>query len=312
MTERLHELFAIDIRHGYFADERCAILDVSPTRACMRLLERHRLRWRPLAGGGSVHAWRRDSGVSSDDLLVRAFDEPSTLAFVVTSRDDHINRYTADAALVSVPSGLSVMDTPYFTNIGGSAMDVDGSDAVLLHSPTSPLSSIALSSPLEAADAHRNAKRPWALIEILTGPRGLSGKDIRAVLGGPRPEPRRFAIRLTPRETYWRYCVLSATPDPIPAEGVTIAMEGPTPVSFERGDPVDIGGQDAACFESSSPLALLQHSHVPRRVTLTMAGVDGRTVSLPSPPPRTTRPEHITDKNGQTTVRIVSEQLVYV
>ena len=71
-----NELFRIECRHDYFADNLCRVLALSPTERCRRLLERYRCLFRPHAGGGMVAYGVSDGDDPAGLLKQFGDDEP--------------------------------------------------------------------------------------------------------------------------------------------------------------------------------------------------------------------------------------------
>src|SRR4051812_373238 len=103
--------FDIVCQHGYFSDRLCRPLSVAPTADCQRLLQRYRLRFRAVPGGGQVH-------YDPDDplQLLAYFDETLPFTFTILNTDPALLSYTADvpAALPDRAPGLY-----YFDNLTG-------------------------------------------------------------------------------------------------------------------------------------------------------------------------------------------------
>jgi hypothetical protein len=130
-------LFHIRCRHGYFADQVCRPLRLSPTPLCSRLLERHGCLFRQTDGGGSVYFATAPDGTTP----LRLFDETTPFAFALTGPAAQITSFTEiDPAAAASPS-TSLYS---FNNREEQVATFDGEECLLLHPPGAPFASAAV------------------------------------------------------------------------------------------------------------------------------------------------------------------------
>lgn len=312
MATRYTELFRIQCRHDFFADGLCHMLELTPTAACLRQLERYGGLFRKIPGGGVICFDQRD--------LLRLFDETTPFAFALTGPGAAISGCTdmGTAPATSPAAGLF-----YFGNLG--------TGETLLHPPGDPFAGGAL-----PVLSRRSAPRAETLSDMLgnqlpanlgTLPEGryrwpddggdfyLSDVSPAARWGVaeifPPKAPAAFAIALTARQSYWRYHIVSQSAvdraygdfriTGIPAAGAT-----GSPVAFAAPVQEQIGGKTAWMFESSAPIALRQYPGDHYAFTLVRSGAENG-IALPYGDPATTR--LIQDAGG---ARVCSEIFVYL
>jgi len=135
MGGRYQLWFDVLCLHSYFRDGVCRPLRFSPSAACLGLLQRYRLQWRPVPGGVQVY-YDPDEPLQ----LLAQFDETLPFSFIL---------HNEDAALLACTAGLPAlagdgMAGPYcFDNRSGAATVSKGSDGLqagqsLLHAPGQP------------------------------------------------------------------------------------------------------------------------------------------------------------------------------
>jgi hypothetical protein len=113
MAGAYRKLFDIVCQHGYFGDQPCPPVQLQPTPACRRLLERYRLLWRALPGGLELHYPETAALVP-----LASFNETQPLTFTLTSSDPALLSYT-DVALAA--PGLAPAGIYYFDNLDSAA-----------------------------------------------------------------------------------------------------------------------------------------------------------------------------------------------
>lgn len=123
MAGAYNKLFDIVCQHDYFDGQPCHPVQLQPTAACRRLLERYRMLWRPVAGGGAL--WYPSHGAP---VPLASFNETAPLTFVLSSSDPELFNYT-DVALPA--PGLAPAGLYYFDNLERAA-------GGLLHPPGQP------------------------------------------------------------------------------------------------------------------------------------------------------------------------------
>lgn len=163
MAQGYQHWFDIVFNHGYFAGRVCRPLTLLPTAACLQLLRRYRLLFRPLPGGAQVYYDPTDPL----QLLAR-FDETLPFTFAIHCDDPALLSYTADRP---TPTSDSTSGLYYFDNLSGAAFVSDGGDnsalkagQSLLHAPGLPFGSGELVLRPRRF-IHRNTK-PGALLTV--------------------------------------------------------------------------------------------------------------------------------------------------
>jgi hypothetical protein len=295
-------LFDVDIRHDYFADGRCGVTDVRPTEPCLRTLARYGLQWAPRPAGGALYLWQRDAATIADSVFVRGWNEATPLTFSVWSRDASIDDYTEGA-------GRAGADVYYFSNVLDDASTLAAGDRIRLHRLERPLASSACLQSLAAC----GPRRPWAVIEIFVGgPTDARVPATRSLLSSTRtPTQRQFAIDLAARATTWRYYVLPAAADWRPADGATLTLvAGKQTIAFGESARARIPG--GLVLDSAEPVRFAANPRGRFRLTLEIGGTNARSITLPMPPPGSSRIERTDTAGSATNAVVVSEQYVHV
>lgn len=127
MTTQYRELFRIRCRHGYFADQRCRVLALTPTAECNRLLDRYRCLFRAAADGGAVYC-----GEQNGQNMLRLFDETTPFAFALDNRDPAFETFTE---MDSGRTGAPAESLYYFSNAREYVDIADERERLLLHPP---------------------------------------------------------------------------------------------------------------------------------------------------------------------------------
>jgi len=121
------ELFRIDCRHGYYADQRCPALNLSPTAACSRMLDRYRCLFRADADGGAVFCAEQNGG-----SVLETFDEAAPFSFAIACASPGLEAFTEMPPGQTGPPDESVYS---FSNVAEYTETVDGAERFLLHPP---------------------------------------------------------------------------------------------------------------------------------------------------------------------------------
>jgi hypothetical protein len=131
VSTRYPELFRIQCRHRYFADQRCPALEVTPTPLCSRLLEGGGFLFRREPGGGCVYY---DSSAEGQRHISR-FHETSPFSFALTGSAAELASVTEMAPM---QSGSGWRTIRYFCNLSRDAAAPSAGREVLLHPPGEP------------------------------------------------------------------------------------------------------------------------------------------------------------------------------
>ncbi|MEW6346958.1 MAG: hypothetical protein RXR20_16200 [Paraburkholderia sp.] len=192
-------LFALDIRHTYFPDGWCHVLNVRPTPSCERLMRAYRLLFKATYRGAEVYydASAQRQGVPGSLL---GFAAQGAFTFILESEAAGLTNYTAIDTQPAATPGASLY---YFDNLNGGSMTFDGAESALLHPAGKPFAYGAL--PWKPRRFTYVAGAP------LTGAAVLAAQD-RSPEWGPvtiAPPAPRVALSLTNLD---EGCYLLATP----------------------------------------------------------------------------------------------------
>jgi len=311
-------LLALQCRHAYFSDGVCRPLRVHPSAACLAQLARHRMLWRPLPGGGEIHA-----PVDAP----AGYDESGPLTMLLVSEDEYLMNYTGGAW----PQGPERLPSVWYVDNlrarQGLLHPEDGYSVpqrlpLMGHrfqwAPEQPVAvrTLALLDALgrTALEAAPSAQQPQPAITLDLSPldegrytlllNGLAALDfylcdapasrlwgVCALYAGGAISPQRYTIALRGRETHWRYTLIAPGPDPdyrqctVRGERRAIAGAAPEPIAFsDEGEPLLVDGRKAARYTSLQPLPLSEFPGDSMRFTLQTgdAGMgQGRSLRLP-------------------------------
>jgi len=238
-------LLGLECRHGYFTDGVCRPLRALPSAACMTQLARYRMLWRPLPGGGEIHA---SAGALPD------YHQGGALTLLLMCSDRHLMNYTGGLA---VPAAESLPSVWYFDNLqsrhgvlnpaGGGAPqrlplmghrfqwtpppDATAGSLMLCDAlgqtvcELAPQATVLDLSPWDEGryaitfhgavllDFYLCDATPtglWGLCALYAGGRDSPVPDEGAAIGADGSvNPRRYQIALNSRTTHWRYTLVA-------------------------------------------------------------------------------------------------------
>jgi hypothetical protein len=266
-------LFALDIRHTYFADGRCDALHVRPTPSCERLMRQYRLLFRATYGGAEIY-YDADAQRQGAPGSLLGFAAQNAFTFMLGNDAPGFTGYTAiDAKPAAVP-GASLY---YFDNLNGGSATFDGVASALLHPAGQPFAYGARPwEPLRfgyAAGAPLNGA--FAIAAIYPGGMNAAPADAGCLDAQGNVTPRRYAIVLSAKALLWRYFIVPHPNQPHDDWQVDAVMRAATadapaaPLRFTRAaKTVPLGGRAAVIFSSPHPLIVLQRSSVGLMVRL--------------------------------------------
>lgn len=177
-------LFALDIRHTYFADGWCDALGVRPTPSCERLMRQYRLLFKATREGAEVYFDASAQRQGAPGSLL-GFAAQGAFTFILESQGAGLTNYTAIDTQPAATPGVSLY---YFDNLNGGSVPFDGTTSALLHPAGEPFAYGAL--PWKPRRFNYVSEAPLTSIAVLAardgppvwGPMAIVPSALRASL----------------------------------------------------------------------------------------------------------------------------------
>lgn len=127
-------LFALELRHAYFADGWCDGVRIRPTPSCERLMRQYRLLFKATGQGAELYCDADAQQPGAPGSLL-GFAEPGAFTFVIERASVDLANCTAIDAQPAAAPGASLYG---FDNLTGGSASFDGIDYPLLHPAGKP------------------------------------------------------------------------------------------------------------------------------------------------------------------------------
>lgn len=231
-------LFGLEVEHAFFPDGACRGLQVAPTAASARRLERCGCLWRR-TDRGLVALFDASAG---EALRMHAgdADDPLCIQLLARSADPHFANYTEGA--FGSPDDLLVLDSRYAqpdeaTGRWRLRTRADAGDAD--PAPASP------AQALPTLSSHERRSPPHFVVTLHVAPDDVPRTASQA---------RRYVCRLQARATVWKYYLFGDLVDP--GEQVEVVDVGRAHRFDAAVDERLDDGQRVLAVRSAAPIAL--------------------------------------------------------